>query len=69
MKRNILLLLLFALAEAQAQTTLDEYRSAVENYSWSLKSARAESDRAAQVQLQARTSFLPALSIDRKSVV
>ena len=63
MKRNILLLLLFALAEAQAQTTLDEYRSAVENYSWSLKSARAESDRAAQVQLQARTSFLPALSM------
>lgn len=63
MKHNLLFLLLLLCGHARAQISLTDYRNAVETYSWCLKAARAESDRAAQEQLQARTSFLPALSL------
>lgn len=63
MKRNILFLLLLVLGHARAQTTLGDYRRAVTDYNWSLKAARAASNQAAQEQLQARTAYLPTLSL------
>lgn len=48
----------------QAQTTLEEYRSAVADYSWRLKSAFSQRDEAYERMEQARTGFLPRLSLD-----
>lgn len=47
-----------------AQTTLDEYRRSVADYSWQLKIAASGSEAAAERMGQARTGYLPALSID-----
>lgn len=65
MKRNILIFLILAPIGALAQpaTSLEEYRRAVTEYSWTLKAAETRSEQAAQEQLQARTAFLPALSL------
>lgn len=47
-----------------AQTTLDEYRRAVADYSWQIKIAASASDEAAERMGQARTGYLPRLSLD-----
>ncbi len=57
-----LLLLTLLPAGAQAQITLDEYRRAVEAYSWQLKISRAQSDEARERLGQAWTGYLPRLS-------
>lgn len=49
---------------AAAQTQIDAYRIAVGEYSWQLKAAAARSDAAAEAMGQARTGFLPRLSLD-----
>lgn len=63
--RNILTLaaLLFSLT-APAQTSLDDYRRAVTDYSWELKVAASKSDAAAEIRGQAYTGYLPRLSLD-----
>ncbi len=47
-----------------AQTTLDDYRAAVAGYSRLLRMAAAASDEAAERMGQARTGYLPQLSLD-----
>lgn len=47
-----------------AQTTPDDYRRAVAEYSWSLKTAASQSEAAAQMMGKARTGYLPQLSLD-----
>lgn len=49
---------------AAAQTSLDGYRQAVTEYSWELKVAASKSDAAAETMGQARTGYLPRLSLD-----
>jgi len=65
MKHKILILLFFAPLGAlpQTQTSLEEYRRAVTEYSWTLKAAEANSEQAAQERMRARTAFLPSLSL------
>ncbi len=46
-----------------AQTAIDDYRTAVATYSWQLKIAAAQSDAAMQSAAQARTGYLPQLSL------
>ena len=63
--RNILTL--FALCvclPAAAQTSLDDYRRAVTDYSWELKVAASKSDAAAETRGQAYTGYLPRLLLD-----
>ncbi|WP_419510196.1 TolC family protein [Alistipes sp.] len=63
--RNILTLFaLCACLSASAQTSLDDYRRAVTDYSWELKVAASKSDAAAETRGQAYTGYLPRLSLD-----
>lgn len=62
-----LLLLSFVLLTAfpvRSQTPLAEYRQAVAQYSWQLKAAASRSDQAFETVGQARTGFLPRLSVE-----
>lgn len=56
--------LLLCAQPVAAQTAIADYRSAVGEYSWQLKAAAARSDAAAEAMGQARTGFLPRLSLD-----
>lgn len=61
------ILTLFALCAclpASAQTSLDDYRRAVTDYSWELKVAASKSDAAAETRGQVYTGYLPRLSLD-----
>ncbi|WP_295961231.1 TolC family protein [uncultured Alistipes sp.] len=63
--RNILTVFaLCACLPAAAQTSLDDYRRAVTDYSWELKVAASKSDAAAETRGQAYTGYLPRLSLD-----
>lgn len=64
MRRFLLIPALLFFASAAAQTTLDDYRRAVTDYSWQLKAAAARSDAAAEIMGQAYTGYLPRLSLD-----
>ena len=64
MKRILSLLCLLCCAPLAAQTSLGDYRRAVLRYSWQLKAAAARTEAAAQRFGQARTGFLPQLSLD-----
>lgn len=57
-------ILFFCLPPTHAQTTLDDYRRDVTEYSRRLKVAAAGSDAAAETVGQARTGYLPRLSLD-----
>ena len=57
-------ILFFCLPPTHAQTTLDDYRRDVTEYSRRLKVAVAGSDAAAETVGQARTGYLPRLSLD-----
>jgi len=57
-------ILFFCLPPTHAQTTLDDYRRDVIEYSRRLKVAAAGSDAAAETVGQARTGYLPRLSLD-----
>lgn len=50
------------LLTAQAQITLDEYRSRVIEYSWELKSRNSQSEEARENIGRAKTGFLPSLA-------
>lgn len=64
MKNYLTLSLLAFCLPAVAQTSLDDYRQAVAEYSWELKVAASKSDAAAETMGQARTGYLPRLSLD-----
>lgn len=64
MKRIVFVLSLFVPSLTLAQTSLDDYRLAVADYSRSLKTAAARTDEAAETMGKARTGFLPRLSLD-----
>ena len=64
MKNYLLLSALLAFVPAAAQTSLGDYRQAVTEYSWELKVAASKSDAASQTMGQARTGYLPRLSLD-----
>lgn len=64
MKRLLVLLLCAAWLPLAAQTTLDDYRRGVADYSWQLKIAASQTDAAAEAMGQARTGYLPRLSLD-----
>lgn len=64
MKNYLTLSLLAFCFPAVAQTSLDDYRQAVAEYSWELKVAASRSDAAAETMGQARTGYLPRLSLD-----
>ena len=55
---------LFVGLPAFGQTSLADYRAAVAEYSWQLKIAASKSDAAAEQLGQARTGYLPRLSMD-----
>lgn len=59
--RCLLTLLLFA-THAAAQTSLDDYRRAVTDYSWELKMAQADRRAAAELRDKAFTGYLPQLA-------
>ncbi|WP_418991154.1 TolC family protein [Alistipes sp.] len=63
MKRLLTFLLGALWVPVCAQTSLAEYRRAVTDYSWQLKIAVSRSEEAAQTMEQARTGFLPRLSL------
>lgn len=65
--RKTLLLSVAVMASAAvmplgAQITVEEYRAAVADYSWDLKSARSESEQARASMARARTGYFPELS-------
>lgn len=64
MKNYLILSALLAFVPAAAQTSLGDYRQAVTEYSWELKVAASKSDAASQTMGQARTGYLPRLSLD-----
>ena len=64
MKNYLILSALLAFVPATAQTSLGDYRQAVTEYSWELKVAASKSDAASQTMGQARTGYLPRLSLD-----
>lgn len=64
MKRFLVLFLVFGAPPLAARTPIAEYRQAVADYSWQLKAAGARSEAAAQTLGQARTGYLPRLSMD-----
>ena len=65
-KRLLLSLWIMTFAAAavplRAQITVEEYRLAVADYSWSLQQARSQSRQAQASMARARTGYLPALS-------
>lgn len=64
MRRILLLLASACCLPLSAQNTLDDYRQAVAEYSWTLKNAASKSDEAAELMGMARTGFLPRLSLE-----
>jgi outer membrane protein TolC len=63
MKRYIMTAAFVAtILTAQAQITLDEYRSRVMEYSWELKSRNSQSEEARENVGRAKTGFLPSLA-------
>ncbi len=58
----LLAVLLLAAGGAAAQTSVDDYRRAVVDYSWELKMARADREAAAELRGKAFTGYLPQLS-------
>lgn len=64
MKPFLLSVILLFCLPSHAQTTLDDYRRDVTEYSRRLKVAAAGSDAAAEAVGQARTGYLPRLSLD-----
>lgn len=64
MKNLLLIPILLLCAPVCAQTTLDDYRTAVNEYSWQLKVSAAKSEAASESMGQARTGYLPRLSLD-----
>ena len=64
MKNYLILSALLAFVPATAQTSLGDYRQAVTEYSLELKVAASKSDAASQTMGQARTGYLPRLSLD-----
>lgn len=64
MKRLLTFLLGALCMPVCAQTTLDDYRRAVTDYSWQLRIALSRSEEAAERMEQARTGFLPRLSME-----
>ena len=63
MKRYIMTAAFVAtILTAQAQITLDEYRSRVMEYSWELKSRNSKSEEARENVGRAKTGFLPSLA-------
>ncbi len=64
MKSTLSLFFMLIVSGLSAQIPLDEYRTAVAEYSWQLKSAVTQSNRAVEAMGQARTGFLPQLSVD-----
>lgn len=64
MKNYLILSALLAFVPVAAQTSLGDYRQAVTEYSWELKVAASKSDAASQTMGQARTGYLPRLSLD-----
>lgn len=64
MKRLFAALGLFCALPLQAQITLEEYRHDVVEYSYSLKAAAARTVAAAETLGQARTGYLPRLSME-----
>lgn len=64
MRKLLLFFALLALTGAKAQTSLEDYRRAVIEYSWQLKAAASKSEQASQTMGQARTGYLPRLSLD-----
>ena len=64
MKNYLILSALLAFVPAAAQTSLGDYRQAVTEYSWELKVAASKSDAASETMGQARTGYLPRLSLD-----
>lgn len=64
MKRLLLLLAPVICLPLWAQTTLDDYRQGVTEYSWALKIAASRSEAAVQSMGQARTGYLPRLSLE-----
>ena len=64
MKRIVLAISLLLPPATFAQTSLDDYRRSVAEYSRSLKTAVAQTDEAAGTMGKARTGFLPQLSLE-----
>lgn len=64
MKRLIILFAPVFCLPLWAQTTLDDYRQGVTEYSWALKIAASKSEAAVQSMGQARTGYLPRLSLE-----
>ena len=64
MKNYLILSALLAFVPVAAQTSLGDYRQAVTEYSWELKVAASKSDAASETMGQARTGYLPRLSLD-----
>lgn len=64
MKRLLLTIALLCTTTARSQIPLAEYRDAVAQYSWQLKAAVSRSDQASETVGQARTGFLPRLSLE-----
>lgn len=60
--RLLILIVMLLPAGAAAQTSLADYRRAVEAYSWQLKTARSQSEEARERMGQAWTGYLPRLS-------
>lgn len=59
-------ILLFSLLwlPLRAQTSIEDYRRSVTDYSWELKVAASQSEAASETMGRARTGYLPKLSLD-----
>lgn len=64
MRRIFLILAAVCWLPLSAQNTLDDYRQAVAEYSWTLKTAASRSDEAVETMGKARTGYLPRLSLE-----
>ena len=63
MKRCLMTVtLVVTVLTAQAQITLDEYRTSVMEYSWTLKNRNSQSEEARENMGRAKTGFLPSLA-------
>lgn len=64
MRRIFLILAAGCWLPLSAQNTLDDYRRAVAEYSWTLKTAASRSEEAVEILGMARTGYLPRLSLE-----
>ena len=64
MRKIVSIFALCLCVPALGQTSLTDYRTAVADYSWQLKIAASKRDAAAETVGQARTGYLPRLSMD-----